>query len=99
MNNHCAWFEQEYKTEKVKRILIIPIRKVSKQGNFTHEVEIMRKGKLKLLKDNVKSFFKEFKDYSLTEVSDSKIQELIVFHKLDVESLRNEYSEKYYHKP
>ncbi|MEY2833428.1 MAG: hypothetical protein RLZZ574_2687, partial [Cyanobacteriota bacterium] len=96
MNNHCAWFEQEYNTEKVKRILIIPTKKVSVQGNFTHDVEIMRKGKLKSLRDNVKSFFKEFKDYILTEISDSKIQELIAVHKLDIQSLKNEYSEKYY---
>jgi hypothetical protein len=98
MNNHCAWFEQEYKTDKVKRILIIPTKNVSKQGSFTHEVEIMRKGKLNSLRDGVKSFFKEFKDYSLTEISDSKMQELLVFHKLDVESLKKEYSEKYFQK-
>lgn len=96
MNNHCAWFEQEYKTDKVKRILIIPTKNVSKQGGFTHEVEIMKKGKLQSLRDAVKSFFKELKDYSLTEISDSKMQELLVFHKLDVESLKKEYSEKYY---
>ena len=98
MNNHCAWFEQEYKTDKVKRILIIPTKNVSKQGGFTHEVEIMRKGKLKLLRDGVKSLFKELKDYSLPEISDSKMQELLVFHKLDVESLKRQYSEKYYQK-
>lgn len=98
MNNHCAWFEQEYKTDKVKRILIIHTKNVSNQGGFTHEVEIMRKGKLKSLRDAVKSFFKELKDYSLTEISDSKMQELLVFHKLDVESLKKEYSEKSYQK-
>lgn len=98
MNNHCAWFEQEYKTDKVKRILIIPTKNVSKQGGFTHEVEIMRKGKLKSLRDCVKSFFKELKDYSLNEISDSKMQNLLVFHKLDVESLKKEYSEKFYQK-
>lgn len=98
MNNHCAWFEQEYKTEKVKRILIIPTKNVSSQGGFTHEVEIMRKGSLKLLKDNVKSFFKEFKDYRIQDISDSKIQEWLVFHKLDVASLLREYSEQYYQK-
>jgi replicative superfamily II helicase len=98
MNNHCGWFEQEYKTDKVKRILIIPIKNVSSQGNFTHDVEIMRKGKLKLLRDHVKSFFKEFKAYVLDEISDSKMQELITFHRLDVESLKKEYSEKYYQK-
>ncbi|GEM_PF-104540 len=98
MNNHCAWFEQEYKTENVKRILIIPTKNISSQGSFTHEVEVMRKGKLKLLKDRVKSFFKEFKDYVLDEMSDSKIQELLIFHKLDVESLKNEYSEQCHQK-
>jgi replicative superfamily II helicase len=98
MNNHCAWFQQEYKTDKVTRILIIPTKNVSKQGNFTHRVEIMRRGKLKSLRDCAKSFFKEFKDYSLADVSDSKIQELIVFHKLDVESLKKEYSEKFHQK-
>lgn len=98
MNNHCGWFDKEYKTDQVKRILIIPTKNVSSQGDFTHQVEIMRKGKLNLLKDNVKSFFKEFKDYQLDEISDSKIQELIQLHKLDVKSLKTEYSEKYYHK-
>ncbi|WP_375341195.1 hypothetical protein [Okeania sp. SIO1I7] len=98
MNNHCGWFDQEYNAEQVKRILIIPTKNVSHQGNFTHHVEIMRKGKLKLLRDNVKSFFKEFKDYQLDEISDYKIQEWIQIHKLDVESLKSEYSEDYYQK-
>lgn len=98
MNNHCGWFQEEYKTDQVKRILIIPTKNVSHQGNFTHKVEIMRKGKLQSLRDNVKSFFKEFKDYQLNEISDSKIQELIEFHQLDVESLKTEYSEEYYQK-
>ncbi len=98
MNNACGWFEQEYKTDKVKRILIIPTKNVSRQGSFTHEVKIMRRGKLKSLRDSVKAFFKELKDYTLTEISDSKMQELIVFHKLDVESLNKEYSENYYQK-
>ncbi|NEP85428.1 MAG: DEAD/DEAH box helicase family protein [Okeania sp. SIO2C2] len=98
MNNHCGWFDKEYNAEQVKRILIIPTKDVSHQGNFTHHVEIMRKGKLKLLRDNVKSFFKEFKDYQLDEISDSKIQEWIQIHKLDVEPLKSEYSEDYYQK-
>ncbi|NER07316.1 MAG: hypothetical protein F6K17_34480 [Okeania sp. SIO3C4] len=58
----------------------------------------MIKGKLKHLRDNVKSFFKEFKDYQLDEITDSKIQEWIQFHKLDIESLKSEYSEDYYQK-
>jgi hypothetical protein len=98
MNNHCGWFEQEYSTNKVKRILVIPIKIVSNQGNFTHEVEIMRKAKLQQLKDNVYSLFKEFKDYKINDISDQKLQEWLVFHKLDVDSLVKKYTEKYFQK-
>lgn len=96
MNNHSGWFEQEYKTSMVTRILIIPIKDVSNQGNFTHDVKIMRKNKLNLLKDNVKGFFKELKDYDLNEVSDSKIQELLEAHKLDIISIKGNYCEEHY---
>ena len=96
MNNHCGWFEQEYKTDKVKRILIIPTKNVAAQGNFTHKVEIMKKGKLKDLRDNVRSFFKEFKDYDLKSLSDSKIQEWLMAHKLDNKSLATAYTEEPY---
>ncbi|PSN16706.1 DEAD/DEAH box helicase [filamentous cyanobacterium CCT1] len=97
-NNHCAWFEQEYKTNKVKRILVIPTKTASNQGNFAYETEIMRKGKLRSLKSSVTSFFKEFKDYKTNDIGDQKIQEWLGIHKLDINSLRTEYSEKYYQK-
>jgi len=96
MNNHCGWFEEEYKTDKVKRVMIIPTKNVAVQGNFTHEVEIMKRGKLRDLKNNVRSFFKEFKDYELKNMSDSKVQEWLVLHKLDTRSLETEYTEKPY---
>lgn len=95
MNSHCGWFVNEYDDSPVKRILIIPTRKLSYFGDFTHDVEIMRKGKLKALKTSIKSFSKEFKNYKINEISDEKIQELINFHHLDIQSLENEYSEKY----
>ncbi|MGD1713447.1 hypothetical protein [Dapis sp. BLCC M172] len=98
MNDHCGWFDKEYETDQVKRILIMPTKNVSYQGNFTHYVKIMRKEKLKSLRDNVRDFFQEFKDYKLNEISDSKIQELIQVHKLDIDSLKREYSEDYYQK-
>lgn len=98
MNNHCGWFDQQYNTKNVKRILVIPTKNVSEQGNFTHDVEIMRKGKLKSLKENFKSFFKEFKDYMLCEVSDDRIQNWIATHHLDIKSLKTMYSERYYQK-
>ena len=96
MNSHSAWFESEYGEALCKRILIIPIKELSYYGDFTHEVEIMRKVNLKKLKKNTKDFFKEFSAYSWCEVTDQKIQEFIDAHRLDLKSLREDYSEKYY---
>lgn len=98
MNSHCGWFQKEYGQVSVTNILIIPTNNLSYYGNFTHNVVIMRKGKLKNFKSNIKAFFREFKDYNIQEISDEKIQEFINTHKLDLESLKSEYTEKYYHK-
>ena len=61
MNSHCGWFENVYGEIPVKRILIIPTIKLSYYGDFTHEVEIMRKNRLMNLKKNIRAFMKEFK--------------------------------------
>jgi len=95
MNSHCGWFESEYGDAQVKRILIIPTLKLSYFGDFTHNVEIMRKGKLNLLKTSIKSFVKEFKNYKINEIGDEKIQEFINVHKLDISNLENSYTENY----
>lgn len=96
MNNHCGWFEEEYgKEAKVKYFMIIPTKKLSSSANFTHEVQIIKKGKLKNLKSSIKGFIKEFKDYDLRTITSEKIQEFIVSHNLDVDSLSNYYSEKF----
>lgn len=97
MNSHCGWFEKEYGKVPVTRIMIIPTKTLSYNGNFTHDVKIMRKGKLRALKSNIKSFFKEFKNYKINEISDEKIQEFINTHKLDIKSLKSEYIENHYH--
>lgn len=98
MNSHCGWFESEYGDAQVKRIMIIPTKSVSYHGDFTHKVEIMRRGKLKELRSNVKAFFKEFSKYEIDSITNDKIQELINVHKLDVDSLKSKYSENYFKK-
>lgn len=95
MNSHCAWFDSIYDNKKCKFILIIPTKKLSYHGDFTHEVEIMRKSNLNKLKTNIKGFFKEFAKLNIHEVTDQEIQRFIDTHKLDLESLKKEYSEKY----
>lgn len=98
MNTHCAWFENEYGQVPVTNILVIPTKTLSYHADFTHKVLILRKGKLRSLRNNIKSFFKELKDYKINEISDEKLQEFINTHKLDIESIKKEYSEKYYKK-
>ena len=98
MNTHCAWFENQYGDSPVKRILVIPTKSLSYHADFTHHVEIMRRGKLKTLRNTVKAFFKEFRKYELDSLSDEKMQEFINTHKLDINSLKTEYTEKYYKK-
>ncbi|WP_461633557.1 DEAD/DEAH box helicase family protein [Labilibaculum euxinus] len=96
MNTHCAWFKGEYGDSPVKRFLIIPTKNLSYSGDFTHPVEIIRRGKLRLLRANVKSFFKEFSKYELDSLTNEKIQEYINTHKLDIDSLKSIYSEIYF---
>lgn len=96
MNSHCGWFDKEYgSTTKVKRILIIPTIALSYQANFTHNIEIIRKNGLKKLRDNIKEFAKEFKDYSLKDISEDLIQQALTANKLDINNLLKDYSEKY----
>jgi hypothetical protein len=98
MNNHCGWFHEVYGDANVVRILIIPSKTVSYSANFTHDVKIMRRNSVKRLKDNIKSFIKEFEKYSLGSVSIETVQELINQNKLDVESLKTLYCENYFKK-
>ncbi|PKP40781.1 MAG: DEAD/DEAH box helicase [Bacteroidetes bacterium HGW-Bacteroidetes-10] len=95
MNTHCAWFEEQYGESAVKRIMIIPTNNLSYNGAFTHEVEIMTRVTLKYLRQNVKSFFKEFSKYQISSVTDEKIQAFLSTHTLDIESLKTSYTVKY----
>lgn len=99
MNNHCAWFETEYgKTALVNRYLLIPTKELSFYGDFTHEVRIIRRGKLKKFKEAIKRFVKELKPYDLRDISDETLQHLINLHHLNMCDIRELYSEEYYHR-
>jgi len=95
MNSHSAWFDSVYPGAKCIRILIIPIKTLSYQGDFTHEVKIMRKGTLRKFKQNVKRMFKEYERYQLNDISDEKVQEIINIHEMDIINLLSKYIEPY----
>ncbi|QXP56605.1 DEAD/DEAH box helicase family protein [Cellulophaga sp. HaHa_2_95] len=98
MNSHCGWFEESYQDKKVKRILIIPTKNLSYHANFTHSIEIMRKNRLKKLRLNFQGFFREFKNYEINDLTDDKINDFLLAHNLDINSLSSEYSEECYHR-
>ena len=98
MNNHCAWFEDQYGQDtKVDRFMIIPTKTLSYEGDFTHDVRIIRRNGLKSLKNQIKDFIKELKPYSLEELSDTTLQKLLALHRLNIEDFSAQYSEEYYH--
>ncbi len=95
MNCHCGWFQDTYGNAKCQKILIIPVLKLSKKANFTHDIRIVRKNGLKKLRDNFNAFIRELYKYNLDGISDTKIQELLEFHHLGINHLFKEYSEEY----
>ena len=100
MNSHCAWFESEYgKETKVARYLIIPTKNLSYEGDFTHDVRIIRKGKLRMLKRAIKSFISELRPYNVRDLNEETLQKLINLHKLNLVNVYEDYSETYYHSP
>ncbi len=98
MNNHCAWFENEYGANvKVYRYLIIPTKKLSYSGNFTHEVRIIRKNRLRDFKKEIKQFIEELSPYNIKDISEESLQNYIDSHCLNMSDIREKYSEEYYH--
>lgn len=95
MNNSCGWFKENYRNASVKSVLIIKTNVLAHDANFNDDVEIMRKNKLNDLKQHIKAFFKEFNKMNLSDISDDKINQLLILHKIDIESLKSLYTEKY----
>ncbi|WP_234396926.1 DEAD/DEAH box helicase [Bacillus massiliglaciei] len=95
MNNACAWFQRNYEgITKVKRVMIIPTKKVNRAAGFNFEVEVMRERGLNSLKKNVKNFFNEFKSSDIKDLSERKIQEFLNLHNLSVDDIVTKYTEK-----
>ena len=77
----------------VKRILIIPFRKLSYEAEFSHNVEVMTSSKLNSFKSNIRSFCKEFKNYIVCDIDEYTIETWLKTHKLDISSILDGYTE------
>ena len=94
MNNAIAWFRRYYAGAKAKNIMIIPTRVVGRGAGFNEPVEIMRNPSLKKLSQNIAKFFLEFRQYDLASLSEGKVNELLVIHRLSIDDILKEYSEE-----
>ena len=89
MNNHIGWFEEEYRDAKVTRVMIIPTCKVAYDANFTHQVYIMRKGKLKEMRDAFKNFYIALtRSYEIHELTSAIVNEYLNKYGLDSEIIK-----------
>jgi replicative superfamily II helicase len=92
MSNSIAWFRQKYNGASVKCLMVHPVKKLGQGAGFNEPVEIMRERELNQLKQNVRTFFNEFKGLEFADLSESKIQELLNIHKLSVDEISSNYS-------
>ena len=93
MNNHCAWFDSEYENAKVLRILAIPTNILAYDADFSHEVKIMRKNRINMLKKNVLGFYKELKEYDIKNLTEDFVDKCVHMHELDEKSILSKYVE------
>ena len=77
--------------------MIIPTKQLACDANFNEEVFVMRKNGLKKLKDNLKKFVKEIREYELDSLSDKTIQGYLNMYKLNIEDFQGNYIEGIYH--
>lgn len=94
MNNSIAWFKKEYGDMTVKNIMIINANSFARGAVLNKEAELLKEKHVKKLVKNVRSFFNEFKELDLLNLSDTKIQQYLTAHKLTVDDVKQEYSER-----
>ena len=92
MSQHCAWFEEEYNTDNYYNIMIIPTNVLSEDAFFTNGTRIIASNELNKLKNQIRRFFAEFKEYGLKTISLEKIANLIASYKFSPDDFIRNYT-------
>ena len=82
MEEHCAWFNEEYNKEADYYILIIPTNKMANDAYFSHNVRIITTSKLEMLKRDLRQYFNEYLKYKINSLTDEQIQSFLYSHNL-----------------
>lgn len=94
MNSSAAWFQKNYPGSKVRNLLIHPAKKLGGAAAFLQDVDVVRKAGLEKLANNVRSFFGEFKNIDLKDLSPAQVQTFLDTHGLGVQDFGAKYGER-----
>jgi len=94
MNASVAWFRRNYSGCKSRNLLVHPAKKLHDSAAFLQDVEVVRKPRLEALAKNVRSFFGEFKNIDLKDLSPQAVQRLLDAHELGINHLWTKYGER-----
>ena len=92
MNNSCAWADKNYSGLNRKNIMIVPTNTLSAAAGFNQTVLITSDRELKRLRKAVAAFFGEFANQDFKSLSEAKVQEWVIAHKLAVSDWEGEYT-------
>lgn len=96
MNKSCAWFDDNYDTQDVTRIIIHPAYVLDNKAALTHEdVRIITEPNLRRLKDKIESFFMEWSGIEIGTETNTRIQKLLKDNNLDRENIFSDVVRKY----
>lgn len=93
MEEHCAWFESEYKIKNYQSIIIIPTTKMAFDAYFSHGTRVMNQKSLNLFKKKIRAFFSEFKKYDIASITTDLVSQWIINHKLELDMIVADHSE------
>lgn len=96
-NTHCGWFRNQYGEQAAfDCYMVIPTKVLSSKADFVSpNIRIIRKGKLNLLKKAIVSFVGGVIKYEANDISEETIQKQINANRLNLNDLRDEYSEAF----
>ncbi|MFL0070562.1 DEAD/DEAH box helicase [Tenacibaculum maritimum] len=97
MSNSYNWFKKKYEHSKCIPVMIINTKNVAREASLDSDVVIMKKNKLRLLKTNVRNFFKEFLHSKSQVMTPERISKLLKVHKLTIEDISSIYFVSPYH--
>lgn len=94
VEQHCAWFHEEYKGKRYSSFIIIPTNKLANDAYFGNETCVMTQTELMKFITNIREFFAEFEKYRIEDISAETITKWLSLHHLESGKLIMQYTIK-----